>query len=199
MATLPALYDDPFYAVLVSTLLHSTDKLSDIDKLKTELVDENMNHRTPPMLYGLKADAQGVLRATKVVNTASATLVAAAAQRKSKPAFSSTPAPSGTSAAPAVPHAACAHCNGRHPTKKCYGKQIANLTKQLAAYRGVIVDFPESAGSATPAHAQSFLAASNGADDMWIADTGATAHMMPHREWVCFLLSVMHTGSTRRW
>jgi len=163
-------------------LLHSTDKLSDIDKLKTKLVDEDMNCRTSPVLYGLKADAQGVLRAAKVVDTANAALAAAAAtaQKKSKPAFSSTPAPSGTSAAPRT---TCAHCKGRHPTEKCYGKQIADLTKQLAAARGATADFPESAGSATMAHAHSSLAASNGADNVWIADTGATAHMTPRREW----------------
>jgi len=187
MATLRALSDDPSCAVLVSTLLHSTDKLSDIDKLKTELVDEDMNRRTSPALYGLKADAQGVLRAAEVVDTANAALAAAAAaaaaQKKSKPAFSSTPAPSGTSAVSAAPRAACAHCKGRHPTKKCYGKQIANLTKQLAAARGATADFPESAGSATMARAHSSLAASNGADNVWIADTGTTAHMTPRREW----------------
>jgi len=172
MATLRALSDDPSCAVLVSTLLHSTDKLSDIDKLKTELVDEDMNRRTSPALYGLKADAQGVLRAAEVVDTANAALAAAAAaaaaavQKKSKPAFSSTPAPSGASATPAAPRAACAHCKGRHPTEKCYGKKIDDLTKQLAAARGATADFPESAGSATMAHAHSSLAASNGADDV---------------------------------
>jgi len=59
-----------------------------------------------------------------------------------------------------------------------------DLTKQLAAARGTTADFPEFAGSATMARAHSSLAASNGADNMWIADTGATAHMMPRRE--CF-------------
>jgi len=186
MATLCALSDDPSCTVLVSTLLHSTDKLSDIDKLKTELVDEDMNRRTSPALYGLKADAQGVLCAAEVIDTATAALAAAAAaaaaaaQKKSKPAFSSTPAPSKTTAAP---RAACAHCKGRHPTKKCYGKQIADLTKQLAGARGTTADFPESAGSATMARAHLSLAASNGADDVWIADTGATAHMTPRPEW----------------
>jgi len=86
-------------------LLHSTDKLSDIDKLMTELVNEDMNCTMSPALYGLKADAKGILRAAKVVDTANATLAAAAAaaQKKSKPAFSSTPALSGMSAAPLVP------------------------------------------------------------------------------------------------
>jgi len=168
MATLRALSNDPSCAVLVSTLLHSTDKLSDIDKLKTELVDEDMKRRTSPALYGLKADAQGVLRAAEVVDTANAALAAAAAaaQKKSKPVFSSTPALSGTSAAPAAPHATCAHCKGRHPTEKCYGKQIADLTKQLAAARGATSDFPESAGSTTTGRAHLSLAASNGADDV---------------------------------
>ena len=118
MVTLRALSNVSSCAVLVPTLLHSTDKLSDINKLKTELVDEDMNRRTSPALYGLKADAQGVLRAAEVVDTANAALAAAAAaaaaavQKKSKPAFSSTPAPSGASAAPAAPRAACAHCKG---------------------------------------------------------------------------------------
>jgi len=101
------------------------------NKLKTELVDEDMNRRTSPTLYRLKADAQGILCTAEVVNTAIAALAAAAAavQKKSKPAFSGTPAPSGMSAAPAAPRTACAHCKGRHPTEKCYGKQIADLTK----------------------------------------------------------------------
>ena len=184
MATLRALSNKPSCTVLVSTLLHSTDQLSDIDKLKTELVNEDMNCRTSPALYGLKADAQGVLCAAEVVDTANTALAAAAAvQKKLKPVFSRTLAPSETSAAPAVPHAACAHCNGRHPTKKCYGKHLADITRQLAAAWGTNADFPESAGSATTAHAQSSLAASNGADDVWIADTGTTAHMTPHHEW----------------
>ena len=128
IATLHALSDDPSCVVHVSRLLHSANKLSDIDKLKTELVDEDMNHRTSPALYGLKADAQGGLCTAEVVDTANAALAAAAAaaaaaQKKSKPVFSSTPAPSGVSAAPAAPRAACAHCKGRHPTEKCYGKQ----------------------------------------------------------------------------
>jgi len=93
MATLHALSDDPSCVVHVSRLLHSADKLSDIDKLKTELVDEDMNHRTSPALYGLKADTQGVLGAAVIVDTANAALAAvAAAQKKSKPVFSSTPA-----------------------------------------------------------------------------------------------------------
>jgi len=150
MAALRAVSNDPSCTVLVSMLLHSTDKLSDIDKLKTDLVDEDMNRRTLPALYGLRADVQGVLRAAEVVDTANAALAAAAAaaavQKKSKPAFSSTPAPSEATAAPRT---TCAHCKGRHPTEKCYGKQIADLTKQLAAACGATADFPESAGSAT--------------------------------------------------
>jgi len=132
MATLRALSDNPSCAVLVSMLPHSTNKLSDIDKLKTELVDEDINCSTLPVLHGLKADAQGVLCAAEVVDTATAALAAAAAaaaQKKSKPACSSTPAPSKTTAAP---RAACAHCKGRHPTKKCYLWQADRRPHQAA-------------------------------------------------------------------
>ena len=47
-------------SVLVSTLLHS-DTLSDVDKLSTELTAEDMNCQAAPAMYGLAADAEGVL------------------------------------------------------------------------------------------------------------------------------------------
>ena len=53
------------------------------------------------MLYGLKADTQGVLHAAEV-DTANAAVPAAAVQKKLKPAFLSILAPSGTSAVPAI-------------------------------------------------------------------------------------------------
>lgn len=178
MATLRALSDDPSCAVLVSMLLHSADNLSKIDKLKTELSDEDMNRKTSPALYGLKVDPHGVLRAAEVVDAANAAS-SVPAPKKAKPAVSGTLSTPATTTTRAV----CAHCKGKHPSNKCFQKQITDLQAKLNSASVALASFVESAGSATTAHALLSSGLDNGADDVWVADTGATAHMMPHREW----------------
>jgi len=90
-------------------------------------------------------------------------------------------------------------CGSRHPTESCYKKIIADLKSRIndtsAATKSV--RFNNSAHSAATTTTAAALSANAGsltmaraqlplfddvADGLWIADTGATAHMTPHRE-----------------
>ena len=97
MVIVRALSDKPSCSVLVSMLLHNEDKLTDVTKLKDELIMEDISRNTTPALYGLRKTAEGVLRAAEHANAAGIAPNAAAkapaaanaaGSRRSRPAAS---------------------------------------------------------------------------------------------------------------
>jgi len=86
---------------------------------------------------------------------------------------------------------ACFYCGkGVHSPEHCYKKQLDEMSKQIAALKpgssaraAAAHGFNpqgEEAGSASASLPHTALSTDE-ADDVWIADTGATAHMTPRR------------------
>ena len=176
-------------SVLVSTLLHS-DTLSDVDKLSTELAAEDMNRQAAPAMYGLAADAEGVLCASAApapatAAAASATTNSKSSRRRGRGGATGDASSSATSSSDSSAPRKCDYCSGNHLTDACFKKQIAELRNlvrgQGARTATAYTPASESAGSATEACFVASDAQSDGADVTWIVDTGATSHMTPNR------------------
>ena len=131
---------------LVSTLLHSEDKLSDIAKLKDTLQNEDVSRNTTPELYGLRKTIDGVLFASDAPQPACDApphLAAAASASRFTPRNSAQPVQGqqqrnfrDSRAAPsssATSRPTCGFCKGAHLEDMCMRKKIDTLEKQLAA------------------------------------------------------------------
>jgi len=180
IAIICALSKEPSCRTLVATLLGDDARLTDVAKMRERLISEDIRRDTTPALYGLvrKKGKHGVLLVDSTTTTNSANVVTTRGNRPAEKEKKDKPDPP-----------KCTFCNGRHDTDKCYQKRIADgdkriaeLEKRLDAGPKVCFATTESAGSATTARAFRSPSSSDDTDDLWIADTGATAHMTPHRE-----------------
>ena len=183
-AVLHGLSDEKSCKTLMATLLSNVTKLANIASLRKRLVTEDISHNTTTDLYGLKKSDHSMLLASPVPTTTAG----AGTATTNKPNENKKE------------HAKCTYegCGGRHPTESCYKKIIADLksciddtsavTKSVrfnnsahsAATTTTAAALSANAGSMTMARAQ-LSSVDDVADGLWIADTGATAHMMPHR------------------
>jgi len=183
-AVLHGLSDEKSCKTLMATLLSNVTKLANIASLRKRLVTEDISHNTTTDLYSLKKSDHSMLLASPVPTTTAG----AGTATTNKPNENKKE------------HAKCTYegCGGRHPTESCYKKIIADLksciddtsavTKSVrfnnsahsAATTTTAAALSANAGSMTMARAQ-LSSVDDVADGLWIADTGATAHMMPHR------------------
>jgi transposase InsO family protein len=190
VAVIRALAEEPSCRTLVATLLSDDSKLGDVTQLRDRLVSEDISRETTPALYGLQKSEHGVLLTLAPPATAAVATAAPAAKKpKSAPAASSSSGASFASSSSST-SPKCAYCGKlNHTEDRCYKKRLERLEqleKQLAASpasaRVATAPAAEFAGSATTASPNHSPSSPDIADNLWIADTGATAHMSPHRQ-----------------
>src|SRR6202000_334008 len=146
-----------------------------------------------PALYGLQRNSEGVLVAqSRATEHSSSDAAHAASGTSQKPASSSKGKGASSTTDSAKKQRKCNHCKRRgHEVSDCHKKRIEDLEKALkqhsanaasSALPSSSLSSGESAGSAHAASSCSSdpLAPSNA---LWNADTEATSHMTPHRNW----------------
>ena len=202
------LSDNTLCKVLVSTLLHNEDKVSNITKLKDTLQNKDMSRNMTPELYGLRKTINGVLFASNTPQPACDMWphLAAAASTSRFTLWNATQPVQGqynfrdSRAAPSLSATlcpTCGFCKGMHLEDVCMHKKIDTVEKQLAAIsptrntvhaahavgednnQDAFDDAGEFAGTATASPSAPLQSPDGADDDTWIADTGAMSHMTP--------------------
>jgi hypothetical protein len=185
-----ALSATPSCPVLVTPLLHN-DSIP-LPTVRNDLVTEDISRERNPAMYGLEATPEGILLAQGVIATHLAVANAASSglsqgggsKDKARGAGGSNAGGRG-----AKQGVQCAFCKRTgHEEATCFLKRLDNMEKHATSQSARVVLAPhgfnpaaELAKAADTAGFRQSPSILDNTDSNWIADTGATSHMTPHR------------------